>query len=321
MNVNIRNFNEKKDAENFYWNSFETLISMKGIPPGLTQTEYYNLLIPEFKAYINALEENHIFVAEGENSQYLGHIWLSLTEELDPWEMNHYFWLHNITIPRNYRNLGIGSQMMHFLERYIMQHNVGMKKIGLHVNAENENALKLYQKMQYSTYKTQIFYKIQEISICEGSTYEIRPAISDPDFQSILAIAMYFNLSKLTVDKSVDLLQKNFEDIFNVTKKKEEDIAYILKNEDDVTVGYFILKESEMKFHKTAYITQFGFNTHSRLDRLIDSILQFTENWAKEKNIDKIESIVYIDNRDILEYLKTKGFEEFGYFKRKNIEV
>jgi GNAT superfamily N-acetyltransferase len=320
MTITIHEFDKETDSEYFNKLSFETLVSMKGIPPGMTRSEFYNEMVPMVNEYMKILDQNCIKVAKSENSEYRGHIWFSLTEELEPWHFSPYYWLQNITILQNFRHSGIGTFLMQYLEKVIQNKNSTIKKIGLHVDAENLPALRLYDKMGYSTYKTQLFYKITQNSISINSKYQVSCASTEREYKEIIGLALYFYGNKLPLDKSFNQLQKNLEDCFFKIKKTKSCFTYSLKNGNEEVQGFFTLQESEMKYQKTIYISQFGFNSRTDFDSLVDTMLNFAENWAIERNVEFIETVVYNENNDILDYFKQKGFKEFGYFKQKMIE-
>ena len=320
MTITVSKYNEENDSEHFNELSFDTLVSMKGIPPGMTRSEFYEQMVPLVNEYMNILEHNCILIAKDENSVYKGHIWFSLSEELEPWEFSRYYWLHNITIQAKFRHSGIGTYLMQHLEEVIRNQNSAKKKIGLHVNAENSTALKLYDKMNYSTYKTQLFYKNLEYLNGWSSKFQVFSATTEQEFENIVGLALFINRKKLPFDRTYEDLQKNLYNNFLKIRETGSIRTFYLKNSNDEVLGYFLLQESEMKYQKTAYISQFGFNPKNSSETLVDSMLLFAEKWAREREIEFIETVVYDENKNILNYLIEKGFKEFGYFKQKKLD-
>jgi ribosomal protein S18 acetylase RimI-like enzyme len=153
MKFLIREWNSEKDYDSFTKLSFETLVSIKGIPPGTSREEFYDWAKEWVDDFIGQLELNKIFIAENENEIYAGHIWLSLEEELLPWEYEKYFWIQNITVTNRFRNQGLGIRLMNYAENWIKTQRG--KNIGLHVNIESEAAISLYRKLNYTEYRTQ----------------------------------------------------------------------------------------------------------------------------------------------------------------------
>ncbi len=319
MEILVRKFNKTTDTNDFNENSFETLITMKGIPPGMSRNEFFFQLMPMIDEYMIQLKQNNIFIAENKQSQYLGHIWFSLTEELNPWEFDDYFWLHNITIHPNFRNMGIGSHLMQFLEQFVQNQHEIQHIIGLHVDAKNLNALKLYQKLDYSTIITQLSYSIGNNPITYQKTNEIVAVNTDREYELVLDIASSFHENKIPQDIVSPEIRYKMDNLLSKAKTNKQFEIFLIINAGNEPLGYFTLYEAEMKYQKTAYIKHFGFNPKFTNDDAIESMLYFVENWAKMRNIEILETIVHTSDRNVLLFLKRKGFKEFGYFKQKNL--
>jgi ribosomal protein S18 acetylase RimI-like enzyme len=83
---------------------------------------------------------------EGESSEevkneIIGHLWISIDEK------EHFAWLDSIEVVEQFRGQGMGAQMLALLEEELSKRNI--HSISLHVAANNERALRLYQKHGY----------------------------------------------------------------------------------------------------------------------------------------------------------------------------
>ncbi len=317
MGFNIREFDKNKDSDNFYKHSFETLVAIKGQPPDMNREEYYEMMVQIVQDYMDQLEKNQIFIAEDENGIYLGHIWISVKDELEIWEYKPYFWLQNVTIVDGFRRQGIATKLMAYVEDWIK--NQGYNQIGLHVDGKNDNAINLYKKFQYSVFNTQFFKKINFNDLINDSELKIIQCESDGDFLKVQNF-IFSDLRK-RVNSSIENSEilNRISKILDHTRNNDTDYIFIINNQIGDSVGYFILYEAEMKFQKTAYIRAFRIHPQADFREFVKNMLIFSEKWAINNQIEMIETLVGSSNPDLLEYLKIIGFMEFGYFMIKRI--
>jgi len=317
MSIKIRNINSDIDNEIFFQLSFETLISMKGLPPSMSRTQYFDLLKPMVQDYINHLENNQIFIAENEQIGYMGHVWISLKDELEPWEKYPYFWLHNITIKPEYRTMGIGTKLMEYAEQWVAKQNWEINKIGLHVNAENDHALKLYEKFHYKTFKTQLYKNVNATTDLVISEYSFKLIKTEEEFLRVrehLLTRLRERAHKTILE---DSLKQKLDDYITKLRPSEDFSVFIGYNSDHEQTGYCILSESELKYQKYVCIHEFGLYKQRDTITFLKSMISFIENWAYNRQISFIETSIYSVDHELLEIIKSNGLEQFGFFMGK----
>ena len=74
-----------------------------------------------------------------------------------------YFYLDDFCVDGNYRGQGIGKELLNIAEKYAGERNV--PAICLHVEESNENALKLYEKLDYKKFRQDgtRFFMVKEL--------------------------------------------------------------------------------------------------------------------------------------------------------------
>lgn len=87
-----------------------------------------------------ALEQDEVYIARDKNGIVAGFFWLSLKGAFAT-----YPYLHIIAVAKEYRNRGIGGELLNFLEKFILEqvHTISTK-VFLVVAAFNQRAYSLY---------------------------------------------------------------------------------------------------------------------------------------------------------------------------------
>lgn len=83
---------------------------------------------------------HHLFLQIEDHDQSLGYIWVMIEEDL----LGKSAFIYQIQIDQTHQNKGIGSQALSELETYLKSFDVN--RISLHVFANNDRALHVYQK-------------------------------------------------------------------------------------------------------------------------------------------------------------------------------
>ena len=90
------------------------------------------------------IEEQNIFVAKIED-KVVGYISFGITEKENPiMRFRKQLFIDAMCVDENYRGQGIGSSLLEFIEKFAKEKNC--TDIGLTVNEENKNAMKIYEK-------------------------------------------------------------------------------------------------------------------------------------------------------------------------------
>jgi ribosomal protein S18 acetylase RimI-like enzyme len=86
-------------------------------------------------------KDHYLYVAErvdGTTSTQIGHLWFSINQE------ERFGWLDDIELLEEFRGQGLGGQLLDLVKEELSKR--GIRSLSLHVAANNERALKLYQK-------------------------------------------------------------------------------------------------------------------------------------------------------------------------------
>ncbi|SFD40565.1 Protein N-acetyltransferase, RimJ/RimL family [Lentibacillus persicus] len=100
----------------------------------------FKLLLPEGVE----TEDHHLFIIKNDDES-IGTIWLYVKQT----GQDKQAFIYDVELDENQRGKGYGTRTMAALEEYAKSQSIS--RIGLHVFAHNERALKLYQKMGYET--------------------------------------------------------------------------------------------------------------------------------------------------------------------------
>ncbi|TFG24659.1 MAG: GNAT family N-acetyltransferase [Promethearchaeota archaeon] len=320
MSFLIREFDNAKDFENFAKLSFETLVSIKGTPPGMSYQEFFEWAKEWVLDYIEDLELNKIFVAENDDGNYLGHIWLSLQDELKPWEFEEYFWIQNITIDNKFRNQGIGTKLMNHAENWIKRQEV--INIGLHVNSESRDAFLLYKTLGYSEYRTQFINKINPAHKGDNvnEIHNIKNITLNEGLNSLKDMIFKSFEVKMRKKASKEIIQTKFNTYIDTLKnKQDENHVFTILNSDSQPCGYFIISISEWKYKKSVTIKDIGFANDSIRARFFPEAYTFIKKWALNQDISFIEIELSKSQKKLANQCKEQGFEMFGCFMEKKL--
>jgi ribosomal protein S18 acetylase RimI-like enzyme len=324
MNFLIRECNSEKDYDSFAKLSFETLVSIKGVPPGTSREEFYDWAKEWVDDFIGHLELNKIFIAENVNGNYTGHIWLSLEEELLPWEYKKYFWIQNVSVVNRFRNQGLGTKLMKYAENWIKTHRG--KSIGLHVNIESEVAIHLYRKLKFTEYRTQ-FIKNLNLSPNKNdaekkSSGDIRIKKIETKNELLSLENVLFKSFKLKVRNPIqdDKLHALFDKYFNTIKQNMDDhyIFQVLTKENQVC-GYFIISIGEWRYNECIIIEDLGFIDSSHEADYFQPVYLFIENWTKNQNNFFVQIVLSKNEYNLMNLFKKNNFEIIGYFMDKKL--
>lgn len=320
MKFLIRECNSEKDYESFTKLSFETLVSIKGVPPGTSREEFYDWAKEWVDEFIGQLELNKIFIAENENENYAGHIWLSLEEELLPWEYEKYFWIQNITVTNRFRNQGLGIKLMKYAENWIKTQRG--KNIGLHVNIESEVAISLYRRLNYTDYRTQFIKNLNLSPKKNNSEKEnsknirIKKIETKNELHSLKNVL--FNSFKLRVRNPIQdgKLHILFDKYFDTLKQNMDDhyIFQVLNKEDQIC-GYFIISIGEWRYNDCIIVKDLGFIDIS----YFQPVYKFIEDWTKSQKISFIQIVLSKNEINLTNLFKKNEFDIIGYFMEKKL--
>jgi ribosomal protein S18 acetylase RimI-like enzyme len=325
MEFLIREYDREKDYESFMKTSFETLISVKGTPPGTSREEFYDWAKNWADGYITELDLNTIFITESQNGDYCGHIWFSLEDDLKPWEFEKYFWIQNITINKDFRNRGLGTKLMKHAEDWIKMKK--FQNIALHVNIESKDAISLYRTLNYTEYRTQLI-KCLNLSSSKGlSTKEnyrnkyIRKIETLDELGSLRDVIFESFKLKLRNQAHEKKLLKVFEVYFNSLKQKNENTSiFKILNKKNEIGGYFIISESEWRYSDSILINDIGFIDISYEKQYFPEACSFIEHWTSEKGISFIQVNLSKNQSNLLKMCKERDFKIIGYFMEKKLD-
>lgn len=324
MDFLIKQYDKEKDSENFLKLSFETLVSIKGTPPGTSRKEFYELAKDWVEGYIEELELNTIFIAEDEHENYAGHIWISLQDHLKPWEFEQYFWIQNISVQKNFRKQGLGTKLMKYAENWIKKQKGN--NIGLHVNSESKDALRLYKKLDYTEYQSQFIKKLNNSSQKNtikgkhsGSNNIIKISINE-ELDSIKNIIFKSFELKLRNKAPEERIQTKFDKYIDHLKYNQEDYHFFkVFNEKEQICGFFIVSISEWRYNNCAWIKDIGFIDHPNEKQFFTDAYGFLEGWVQNQEISFIEIVLSKNQTSLMNSCNEINFEIFGYFMEKKL--
>jgi ribosomal protein S18 acetylase RimI-like enzyme len=320
MDFLIREFDKSKDSDNFLRLSFETLVSIKGTPPGTSHQEFFEWAKVWVQDYIEELELNKIFVAEDNLGNYIGHIWLSLQDEMKPWEVEKYFWIQNITVEKEFRRQGIGTALMSHAENYIK--TLKGNNLGLHVNSESQDALRLYKTLGYSVYMMQFFKKLRpshEVNV-SNAEYKIEEMIFDQGLISLKDLIFKSFELKLRNATPEDVIRKKFSVYLDtLIKNQDKNHIFSICNKIGDAFGFLILEMSELKYEKSVWIKDIGFLDDLEIRQIFSDAYAFIKNWAQNHEIALVEIVLPKNQKSLIDSYNEYGFEIFGYFMQKKL--
>jgi len=322
MNFLIKECSTENDYESFAKLSFDTLVSIRGLPPETSREEFYEWAKGWLKDFIDQLELNKIFIAIDDHGDYAGHIWLSLEEDLLPWEFEKYFWIQNITVEKRFRNQGLGKKLMNYAEKLITSQKG--KNIGLHVNIESQAAISLYRKLKYTEYKTQFIKNIKlafQHSFSErqpSRNVYVKRIEKIDELDSLRTIIFNSFKIKLRSEAQNNIILIKFDKYFNNLKQNKNDYQFFkILNKNKNICGYFITSIGEWRYDDCVIIKDIGVIETSHEKDLLYKIYNFIEEWTQNQNINLIQIVLMNKEINLINFFKENDFEIVGYFMQK----
>jgi hypothetical protein len=205
---------------------------------------------------------------------------------------------------------------MKHAEQWLLSKSLFLKKIGLHVHAKNQPALKFYEKFGFSVYKTQFYKKIENCPPLNKSDLNFTRLESKNDLEQLKLFAFSLFSQEFSKDDKCEF--SSFEKYFSSFLKEDKYTIYEIKIENTIA-GFFIVTKSEMNYQDAAYLIYFNWDK-TRIDsKFLPSMVNFVEEWARNCNIDIVETCIPNFYMGIIESLRTLGYQEFGYFMQKTL--
>jgi hypothetical protein len=213
---------------------------------------------------------------------------------------------------------------MKFAENWVKEKNE--KELGLHVNIESEDALKLYEDLNYEIYKTQFIKKIDNSSLSLGSKgYErknlrFKQVSNADDLDSIKNLVYKAFNKKLRCTVGQEQIGIKFNEYIKILKSNEEDFKiFKLIEVNDQVCGFFILYVSEWRYNECVWIRDIGFSKNIQEIQLFNEIYNFIAKWALNQDISFIEIVLTKKQSKLLNSVVRSGFSCFGFFMEKKL--
>jgi ribosomal protein S18 acetylase RimI-like enzyme len=331
MNFVVREAQKNGDMDFFFKLGFDTMMITK------RRREAYNKLIKDnpdasddklFELYRKEAEDYfdfsdpsaRVFIVERDDGKYCGYLWMGIRSSEDIWDLEKPQWIYDIVVDPKFRGNGLGKMLLQQAEEFARESNVN---IGLFVDADNDSAIALYNKMGYNVKAVPVSKKLEMANheILHSNDFLVREE-QETEIDAVQKIEFERFKRKVLFSMNVDekKIKKHYEDHVSKYAKNHEKhkrLVALTKNGElagSVWAGISGFSENVAMIYELSVCSDYRNSTVS--DMLINSI----ENWAKNEGFSTMYILLHSEDDLDVEFFKTKGYIVPGFLMEKRLK-
>ncbi|TFF86300.1 GNAT family N-acetyltransferase [Candidatus Thorarchaeota archaeon] len=284
--------------------------------PDATDDEAFEIHKREATEYMDfSKPEVRIFVAS-EGGQRCGYLWIAPRNSEDMWDLEQPQWIYDIVVDPQFQGQGIGQQLMKVGEEYAKSLP---SNVGLFVHSDNEPAISLYKKMQYSVKAVPVSKKVVDAESSEGGSFIIREIEGLPQFLRDLEYDRFRKMVLFSANAEEEEVRERFERHLGRSEKvpgKYRRFA-AFTNQDQFLGAVWV---GPSGFHDdVAQIHSFVLGESKSGQEPDRFLVHRTEIWTKSAGFSTLYILLHSEDDLEIETLQSMGYSVPGFFMEKRL--
>lgn len=318
MDFSIREYTGE-DTEYFVETEFAAGKENGLIEEDKSEEEYREELLE----FVNGKEKTGIFIVESDAGEYAGLLWVSSREGGEPWDFEENpAWIYDIRVHPEYRRQGLGRKLLLQAEGWAKKE--GFSRIGLHVFAFNQDAIRLYYSVGYTMKNCYLQKEVTLHPVGKTVTpFHIRKMETEQDESNVIALGYqnFRELARSSGDIPEEDIRKRYHKFVNRNYFKDRKHCVYIGEEAGECAGFVWVYISQGDIGRRRYVWMLDLEVARkfRQQKLGTNLLEQAEQWTRRQGLDTVRTGVHAQNEIALHLLKSKGYKETNLFLEKSL--